>query len=43
MKHVQKWLTAQGTKRDAERKLAELLHNLHRGEYVEPSKMTVGE
>ena len=43
MKRVQKWFTVQGTKRDAERKLTELLHNLHRGEYVEPSKMTVGE
>jgi integrase len=42
-KRVQKWFTVQGTKRDAERKLTELLHNLHRGEYVEPSKMTVGE
>jgi integrase len=42
-KRVQKWFTVKGTKRDAERKLTELLHNLHRGEYVEPSKMTVGE
>jgi len=43
MKRVQKWFTVQGTKRDAERKLTELLHHLHRGEYVEPSKLTVGE
>ena len=43
MKREQKWFTVQGRKRDAERKLTELLHNLHRGEYVEPSKMTVGE
>jgi integrase len=42
-KRVQKWFTVQGTKRDAEKKLAELLHNLHRSEYVEPSKLTVGE
>jgi Phage integrase, N-terminal SAM-like domain len=42
-KRVQKWFTVQGTKRDAERKLTELLHHLHRGEYVEPSKLTVGE
>jgi integrase len=42
-KRTQKWFTVQGTKRDAERKLAELLHNLHRSEYVEPSKLTVGE
>jgi integrase len=32
-----------GTKRDAERKFTELLHNLHRSEYVEPSKTTVEE
>jgi integrase len=43
MKRVQKWFTVQGTKRDAERKLTELLHRLHSGEYVEPSKLTVGE
>lgn len=42
-KRVQKWFTVQGTKRDAERKLTELLHHLHRGEYVEPSKLTFGE
>ena len=36
MKRVQKWFTVKGTKRDAERKLTELLHHLHRGEYVEP-------
>jgi integrase len=41
-KRVQKWFTVQGTKRDAERKLTELLHNLNRGEYVEPSKLTLG-
>jgi len=42
-RRVQKWFTVQGTKRDAERKLTDLLHHLHRGEYIEPSKMTVGE
>jgi integrase len=42
-KRAQKWFTVQGTKRDAERKLADLLRNLHRSEYVEPSKLTVGE
>ncbi|HEX9871675.1 MAG TPA: tyrosine-type recombinase/integrase [Candidatus Tectomicrobia bacterium] len=40
---MQKWFTVKGTKRDAERKLTELLHHLHRGEYVEPSRTTVGE
>jgi hypothetical protein len=29
-KRVQKWFTVQGTKRDAEKKLTELLHDLHR-------------
>jgi integrase len=43
MKRVQKWFTVKGTKRDAERKLTDLLHKLHRGEYVEPSKLTLGE
>jgi integrase len=43
MKRGQKWFTVQGTKRDAERKLTELLHNLHRGEYVEPSRLTLGQ
>jgi integrase len=42
-KRVQKWFTVPGTKRDAEKKLAELLHDLHRSQYVEPSKLTVGE
>jgi integrase len=42
-KRLQKWFSVKGTKRDAEKKLAELLHNLHRSEYVEPSKLTVGE
>lgn len=42
-KRVQKWFTVQGTKRDAEKKLAELLHDLHRSQYVEPSKLTLGE
>ena len=41
-KRVQKWVTVHGTKRDAERKLTELLHTLHRGDYVEPSRQTVG-
>ena len=42
-KRLQKWVTVKGTKRDAERKLTEFLHSIHRGEYVEPSKQTVGE
>ena len=39
----QRWLVVQGPKREAERKLAELVHTVSRGEFVEPSKRTVGE
>jgi len=42
-KRVQKWFTVQGTKRDAEKKLAELLHDVNHSQYVEPSKLTLGE
>ncbi len=39
----QKWVTVRGTKREAEAKLAELLHKVNRNEFVEPSKITLGE
>jgi integrase len=42
-KRVQKWFTVRGTKRDAEKKLTELLHDLHRSQFVEPSKLSVGD
>lgn len=42
-KRRQKWHTVHGTKRDAQRELTRLLHSLNTGEYVEPSKLTVGE
>lgn len=42
-KRKQKWLTVKGTKRDADRKLAELLNDLNKGSYVEPPKITVGQ
>ena len=32
-----------GTKRDAERRLAELIHDASKGTFIEPSKVTVGE
>jgi len=35
--------TIRGTKRDAERRLAELLVNIERGSYIKPKKITVGE
>ena len=41
-KRVQKWFTVKGTKRDAEKRLTDLLHDVHSSEYVEPSKLTLG-
>ena len=38
----QKWFTVKGTKKEAEAKLAELIHQYNRGELVEPTMMTVG-
>ena len=42
-KRKQKWITFRGTKKQAEQELADLVRSAHRGEYVEPSKTTVGE
>ena len=42
LKRKQKWFTVRGTKRDAEKKLAELLHAANRNEIVEPTKLTLG-
>ena len=42
-KRRQKWITVRGTKRDAERKLAELIHRADTGSFIEPTKVTVGE
>ncbi len=42
-KPEQKWTTVKGTKRDAEKKLAELLHQYDTGQFCEPTKITVGE
>jgi len=39
----QKWITVHGTKREAEAKLAQLLHQYNTGDFVTPSKMTTGE
>jgi integrase len=39
----QKWITFHGTKQEAKKRLRELLGEADRGEFVEPSKMTVGE
>ncbi len=42
-KRRQRWHTVQGTRRDAERELARLVHSINTGEYVEPNKLTVAE
>jgi integrase len=42
-KRKQQWVTVRGTKRDAERKLAELQHQLDTGSFIKPSKLTVAE
>jgi len=42
-KRQQKWHTVHGTKKDAERVLANLLADLNRGTYVEPTKISLSE
>lgn len=42
-KRRQHWHTVKGTKRDAEKRLTELLHSLNRGSYVKPTRLTVAE
>jgi len=39
----QQWTTVRGTKQQAEKKLAELQHQIDTGGYIKPSKLTVGE
>jgi integrase len=39
----QSWHTVRGTKRDAERERARLIHEVNTGAYVEPAKLTVAE
>ena len=42
-KRKQQWISVKGTKKDAERKLAELLHQLDTGVYTKPDKRTLDE
>jgi integrase len=42
-KRRQKWHSVQGTKKDAERELAKLLHQRNSGTYVAPGKLSVRE
>ncbi|MFC1938080.1 tyrosine-type recombinase/integrase [Chloroflexota bacterium] len=39
----QQWITIKGTKKDAEKKLAELLHQLDNGTFIKPGKTTVAD
>jgi integrase len=42
-KRKQKWVSFGGTKKEAGDKLTELVRSANRGEFVEPTKLTVGE
>ena len=42
-KRKQQWVTVKGTKKDAEKRLAELLHQLDTGTYMKPGKTTVAD
>jgi len=42
-KPKQQWISVKGPKKDAEKRLAELLHQLDTGTFMKPSKTTLGE
>lgn len=42
-KYRYKWHTVQGSKRDAQKRLSELLHQLDTGTYIQPGKSTLAE
>ena len=42
-KYKYQWTTVKGTKKDAEKRLAELIHQLDNGTFMTPSKTTLGE
>ena len=42
-KRRQKWVTVNGTKKEAEKELARLINEIETGFYTEPSKMSFGE
>lgn len=42
-KRKQQWVSVKGTKKDAEKRLAELLHQLDTGVYMKPGKATVAD
>ena len=42
-KYLQSWFTVKGTKTDAEKRLAEILHQLDTGTFMKPGKATLGD
>ena len=42
-KYRQQWISVKGTKKDAEKRLSELLHQLDNGTFLKPAKTTFGE
>lgn len=42
-KAKQQWVSVKGTKKDAEKRLAELLHQIDSGTFMKPGKTTLGE
>lgn len=42
-KSKQQWISVKGTKKEAEKRLSELLHQLDKGEFIKPDKVTVAE
>lgn len=42
-KYKYQWITVRGTKKDAERRLAEVLHQLDNGTFIKPGKTTLAE
>ena len=42
-KRKQQWMSVKGTKREAEKKLAELLHQIDTGLFMKPGKTTLGD
>ena len=42
-KRKQQWVTVKGTKKDAEKRLSELLHQLDTGTFMKPTKATLAE
>jgi len=42
-KRLQQWVTVKGNKKDAEKRLAELLHELDTGSFTKPGRITVAD